>query len=106
MGNSWNTMMDPRFGRAGHFLIYDEEKDELNHFDNHEATQDAHGAGPKTAQKLYEYRPDVLVTGNGPGNNAATILKKTGMKIYIGAGEMTVRQAYEAYQKKKLKLFE
>jgi len=96
-GIAWDSPMDPRFGRAEYFLIYDEDKNELKPFDNRDSANDAHGAGPKTAQKLFEFNPDVLITGNGPGGNAATVLEKTGMKIFVGAGQMTVKEAYEAY---------
>lgn len=94
--------MDPRFGRSEYFLIYNEEKDELTHFDNRDSANDAHGAGPKTAQKLFEFSPDVLITGNGPGGNAATVLQKTGVIIYVGAGEMTVKEAFDAYKNNSL----
>ena len=97
-GTEWDSMMDPRFGRTEFILIYDEEKDELTNFDNRAIEGEAHGAGPKTAQKLFELAPDVLITGNGPGGNAATVLEKIGMKIYIGAGEITVKQAFDAYK--------
>ena len=98
-------MIDPRFGRTEYFLIYDEEKDELTHYDNRDSANDAHGAGPKTAQKLFEFNPDVLITGNGPGGNAAAVLEKTGVKILIGAGDMTVKEAFAAYRNNKLKEF-
>ena len=104
-GTSWDSAMDPRFGRTEYFVIYDEEKDELVHIDNRESANDAHGAGPKTTQRLFEFSPDILITGNGPGGNAATVLEKAGTKIYIGAGEMTAKEAYEAYGKKLLKEF-
>jgi len=102
-GTNWDSAMDPRFGRAEYFLIYDEEKDELTHFDNRDSANDAHGAGPKTAQKLFEFKPDVLITGNGPGGNAGTVLEKAGIKIFVGAGEMTVKEALEAYKSNALK---
>ena len=104
-GTEWNSIMDPRFGRTEFILIYDEEKDELSSFDNREIEGEAHGAGPKTAQKLFELSPDILITGNGPGGNAASVLEKAGMKIFIGAGEMTIQEAYEEYKNKVLKEF-
>lgn len=97
--------METRFGRSEYFLIYNEEKDELTHFDNRDSANDAHGAGPKTAQKLFEFSPDVLITGNGPGGNAATVLQKTGVKIYVGAGQMTVKEAFDAYKNNALQQF-
>jgi len=103
-GTEWDSMMDPRFGRTEFLLIYDEENDEFTHFDNTAIESVAHGAGPQTVQKLFEFNPDVLITGIGPGRNAATVLEKTGIKIYIGAGEMTVKEAFDAYKKDKLRI--
>ena len=103
-GTEWDSAMDPRFGRTEYFLIYDEKKEELIHIDNRDSANDAHGAGPKTAQKLFKFNPDVLITGNGPGGNAATVLERTGIKILIGAGEMTVKEAYNAYKNGELKM--
>jgi len=103
-GTTWDSAMDPRFGRTEYFLIYDEEKDELTHFDNRDSANDAHGAGPKTAQKLFEFKPDVLITGNGPGGNAGTVLEKAVIKIFVGAGEMAVKESFGAYKENKLNL--
>jgi len=101
-GTNWDSMMDPRFGRTEFLLIYDEEKKELTHFDNRAIEDEAHGAGPKTAQKLFELQADVLVTGNGPGGNAARILDNTKIKIYIGAGNLTIKEAFDAYKNNSL----
>ncbi len=102
-GTEWDSMMDPRFGRTEFFLVYDEEKDEFSHFDNREIANTAHGAGPQTSQKLFELNPDILITGNGPGGNAASALEQSNIKIYIGANDMTVKKAYDAYKNKKLR---
>lgn len=101
-GTTWDSPIDPRFGRTEYFLIFDEGNNKLSHFDNRSIVNDAHGAGPKTAQKLFELGAEVLITGNGPGGNAATVLEKSGTKIYIGAGEMTVKEAYAAYKENSL----
>lgn len=101
-GTGWDSHIDPRFGRTEYLLIYDEETDRLNAFDNREIVNEAHGAGPKTAKKLFELKADILITGNGPGGNAASILDKTGVKILLGAGDMTVKEAYDAYKKDEL----
>ena len=104
-GTEWDSMMDPRFGRTEYILIYDEEKDSFTSFDNRAIEGEAHGAGTKTSQKLFELSPDVLITGNGPGGNASTVLGRTGVKIFIGAGDMTVKEAYDTYKKNRLKEF-
>jgi predicted Fe-Mo cluster-binding NifX family protein len=101
-GTEWESKMDPRFGRAEFLLLYDDEKDEFLNYDNRNIAEVAHGAGPQTAQKLFDLHPDILITGNGPGGNAATVLERSDVKIYIGAGEMTVKQALNAYKNGEL----
>lgn len=101
-GTDWDSKMDPRFGRTEFLLIFDEEKNELVHFDNRAIEDVAHGAGPRTAQKLFELKADVLITGNGPGGNAASVLEKAGVKVFTGAGEVTVREALTAYENNTL----
>lgn len=104
-GTEWDSKMDPRFGRTEYILVYDDEKDELISFDNREIENEAHGAGPKTSQKLFEMGAQVLITGNGPGGNAATVLEKANVEIFIGVGDLNVREAYESYKNKELKKF-
>jgi len=104
-GTDWESKMDPRFGRAEYLLVFDEETEEFTHYDNREIENQAHGAGPQTAQKLFELKPDVLITGNGPGGNAATILEKMGLKIYIYKGAITIKKAFEDYKNNNLKEF-
>jgi predicted Fe-Mo cluster-binding NifX family protein len=104
-GTDWDSMMDPRFGRTEFILVFDEENGELIHFDNRGVEDIAHGAGPRTAQKLFDLKVDVLITGNGPGGNAASVLGKAGVEIFTGAGEMTVREALMAYKNNTLNPF-
>lgn len=104
-GTEWDSPVDPRFGRTQFFFIVDQETQEIQTYDNTASENAAHGAGPKTAQKLAEFGAQVLITGNGPGGNAGAVLKAAGTEIYVGAGEMTVREAYEAYQKGDLRRF-
>ena len=101
-GTGWESKMDPRFGRTEYILIYDENQDQFDTVDNRDIESVAHGAGPQTAQKMFELKPDVLITGNGPGGNAARVLAESGMKIFIGAGEFTVQEAYQKYKNGEL----
>jgi len=98
----WDAQIDPRFGRAAYLVLYDESTGNLESIDNSEAKEVEHGAGTATAQKVYDLKPDVLVTGNGPGNTAAAILKRLPMKIFVGAENRTLREAYQLYQDDKL----
>ena len=104
-GTEWDSMMDPRFGRTEFILLYDDEKKELSHYDNRAVERIAHGAGPQTAKKLFELNPDILLTGNGPGGNAAAVLKNSPVKVFVGAGDMTVKEALEAYKNGLLNSF-
>ena len=104
-GAEWTSEMDARFGRTEFFLIYDDQTKELTSFDNRSIEGEAHGAGTKTAQKLFELKANVLITGNGPGGNAGSVLEKIGVEIFIGAGDMTAKEAYKAYNENKLNKF-
>jgi len=102
-GTEWESQIDPRFGRTDYFFTYNEETEEVSTLDNRAIAETAHGAGPQTAQKLFELKPDVLITGNGPGGNAARVLAQGNVKIFVGAGGMTVKEAYDAYKNGALK---
>jgi len=104
-GVYWDSLMDSRFGRTEFILVYDDETKEFTNFDNRSISNEAHGAGPKTAQKLFELDPDILITGNGPGGNAISVLSQTNTKIYFGAGDMTVKDAYEKFKNNSLHIF-
>lgn len=98
-GTDWDSPMDPRFGRTEYFLIYDEESKELKAIDNSKAAKEAHGVGPQAAKIIFDQHAKVLITGNGAGGNAKTILEKTGIESFIGALNITVKEAYDAYKK-------
>ncbi len=105
-GKSWDSPMDPRFGRADILAVYNEEEDSFSAVSNTDAETMDHGAGLQAAKKVLELKPDILITGNGPGNKALEILKKSKVAIYIGAGDMTTREAYDAYRAGRLPKFE
>lgn len=102
-GTTWDSMIDPRFGRTENILLLDEECEELTAVTNGEVKDEAHGAGTATAQKIFDLNPDILITGNGPGETAAKALKNIKMKIYVDANDMTVLQAYDNYKNGKLR---
>jgi predicted Fe-Mo cluster-binding NifX family protein len=103
---SWDSPIDPRFGRTRYLLVYNTENKNLEAIDNTEADEASHGVGPVTAKKLFDTGADVLITGNGPGNKAAMVLQKTNLKIFTGAENFTVEQALAEYEKGNLNLFE
>jgi predicted Fe-Mo cluster-binding NifX family protein len=104
-GKDWDSKMDPRFGRTDYIFLFDDESEEILVEDNTDIQNAAHGAGPQTARKLFDLSPDVLITGNGPGGNASDVLKKAELKIFTGAQNMSVKEAYEAYKEGSLSAF-
>lgn len=103
VGTSWDSLIDPRFGRTENIVLYDEDSKELTSVDNSAVKNDAHGAGTATAQKIFELKPDILITGNGPGENAAKALKHINMRIFVDAHNLTVQQAYNNFKSGNLK---
>ncbi len=101
-GTTWDDQMDPRFGRADYLLVFDEKGEELTVVDNREQSEQEHGAGPRTAQKVVDVKPDVVITGNGPGGNASRALEAATLEMYVGAGGMSIKEAYEAFKAGKL----
>ena len=103
-GSDWDSQMDARFGRAEMFVILDDQSNELTTISNSETDGMEHGAGLQTSQKVLDLNPDVIITGNGAGNKALAILQKSDVKMYTGAGDMTLTEAYEAFKNNKLQL--
>lgn len=104
--DNMDSMMDPRFGRAKYLIMYDDETNQHLAVDNSESVNSAHGAGPLTAKKVYDLKPDVIITGNGPGDSAAATLKVANIVVYVGAGNLTVSEALQAFQQGKLEQIE
>ncbi|MEA3418563.1 MAG: NifB/NifX family molybdenum-iron cluster-binding protein [Campylobacterota bacterium] len=104
-GSGWDSPMDPRFGRMDILVTYDEEKEELVAVPNSETEAMEHGAGLQTAKKVLELNPDVIITGNGPGRKALEILHRSDVRMYVGAGEMSIKEAYEAFKNNELQKF-
>jgi predicted Fe-Mo cluster-binding NifX family protein len=102
LGKDWESIIDPRFGRADYIVVFDEELETLEVVDNSSVKDEVHGAGTATAQKVFAICPDVLITGNGPGGNAASALKQMNMKIYVNAHSLSLREAYIHYKNGKL----
>jgi predicted Fe-Mo cluster-binding NifX family protein len=98
--NSWDSMLDKRFGRSTGFMLYDEHSGVLSWYSNEDNMNAAHGAGTKAAQMVINSGAGVLITGN-VGPKAFEILKKTDIEIY-NAEAAPLRSIYHAYKQGKL----
>lgn len=92
-GKDLDSNVDPRFGRARYFVIYDMATDNLNIIDNVQNLQAAQGAGIQAAQHVANQNVKLVITGN-LGPKAYTTLNAAGIKIALWS-KGTVREAVE-----------
>lgn len=102
-GNTLESIMDQRFGRAAYFLIADPETMRFEAIDN-QATASAGGAGITAAQTLADKGVEAVITGN-VGPNAMNVLKAAGISIYRGT-PVPVRQNLESIKQGTLEKIE
>jgi predicted Fe-Mo cluster-binding NifX family protein len=99
-GNDLNAPLDPRFGRATQFLIYDTETAETVVVDNNQNLNATQGAGIQAAQNLAASGAEALVSGNC-GPKAFRVLTAANVAVYSTAAA-TVAEALELFKSGKL----
>ena len=98
-GKTLDSDLDPRFGRAVCFIIFDTETNMMEVYDN-EAAQAAGGAGGKAAQFMADHNVEVVISGNF-GPNATTALNAFGIAMYQSEPQI-ISEAVSAYQSGQL----
>jgi predicted Fe-Mo cluster-binding NifX family protein len=53
-GKTWDSVMDPRFGRIEYFFIFNEDNNEVKIIDNSKINQKVHGTRNMTVRETYE----------------------------------------------------
>jgi len=101
-GNTPESPVDPRFGRAAQFMLYDTETGAYEAVSNAESLDAAQGAGIKAAETLSRLGAEVLITGHC-GPNAFSTLRAAGIEVVQGAEGCTVAQALQKFQSGQLK---
>ena len=99
-GKTLDAEVDPRFGRATAFAIYDVERDEFELADNAQNLNAAQGAGIQAAQNVASKEVSFLLTGHC-GPKAFRTLSVAGIKVIIGV-KGTIRQAIDDFKADKL----
>lgn len=94
-GDSLDAQLDPRFGRASHFLIYDDETKKFEIVDNSQNLNATQGAGIQAATTLSKTGAHALVTGHC-GPKAFKVLNAASINIYPCQAK-TVAQALEQF---------
>jgi predicted Fe-Mo cluster-binding NifX family protein len=99
MGNTLDSQVDARFGRAANFIVVDTETMEFDCINN-DAAAAAGGAGISAAKTVADSGAKAVLTGNC-GPNAARTLAAAGVKMYANVGGI-VKDAIEAFKNGQL----
>lgn len=100
-GETLESPLEPRFGRAPRFLIYDNESKDIELVDNLQNMNAPQGAGIQAAQNVADKGVKCLVTGHC-GPKAFRVLSQAGIKVY-NTDISTVATALEALESGRLK---
>jgi predicted Fe-Mo cluster-binding NifX family protein len=95
-GRAPDSEIDPRFGRAACFLVFDTGSGAWQAVDNAQALSAAHGAGIQSAETVCRLGAGIVISGH-VGPKAFTVLAAGGVKIYQGDAR-TASEAVEAFQ--------
>ena len=98
--NNPDAEVDPRFGRAKCFMVYDKETGEFSDIDNTQNFEAAQGAGIQAAKAVIDTGAGTLISGH-VGPKAFAALNAAGIDMFTGA-KGTVREALESFEKGEL----
>ena len=101
LGETLESPVDQRFGRARFLVLYDTETEEWSVHDNQQNLNAAQGAGIQAGQKVSELGAQLVITGHC-GPKAFATLRAGNVEVYPGATG-TVKEAIDAFQSGKLK---
>ena len=93
--------VDPRFGRAGGFVLVDLETMATTYIDNGSAQILAQGAGIRAVENLIKAGAQILLTGQ-VGPKAFAALKATGVGVVQGLEALTVGAALDQFKAGRL----
>lgn len=91
------SKVDPRFGRAGWFLVVDTNTGAFKAVSNEQNINANQGAGIQAAEQVSRQEVSALITGNC-GPKAFRTLKAAGIKVYYGV-DGTVAEILEQFHK-------
>jgi predicted Fe-Mo cluster-binding NifX family protein len=100
-GSDLSAAVDPRFGRAQHFILFDSETGAFQAADNAQNLNAVQGAGIQAAQNAVELGAEVVLTGHC-GPKAFRTLQAAGVQVVVNAAG-TVAEALEKFKTGELK---
>jgi predicted Fe-Mo cluster-binding NifX family protein len=99
-GQGLEARVDPRFGRAAAFVLYDTESRTVQQVDNRQSLNAAQGAGIQAAEALMRLGAACLLTGHC-GPKAFRVLDSACIRVYTGVSG-TVGEAIAALEQGRL----
>ena len=95
-GTEMSDQVDPRFGRAKWFILFDTESGEHFALDNEQNLNAMQGAGIQAARNVQETGAEAVLTGT-VGPKAFMTLEAAGVKVCTGVSG-TVAEAVEKFK--------
>ncbi|MDD2562284.1 MAG: NifB/NifX family molybdenum-iron cluster-binding protein [Eubacteriales bacterium] len=99
-GKGQNPAVATSFGRAAHFLMYDDETGQYKILEN-AAMGSTGGAGIQAAQAIVDSGAEMLLTPQC-GNNAAKVLAAAGLRIYKTDPGLSAMENLKAFRDNEL----
>ncbi len=96
-GPSLDDMVDPRFGRAGGFVLVDVDGMTTEYLDNGASQTLPQGAGIETAERMSEAGVEVVLSGY-VGPKAFEALRAAGIKVCQNLDGITVGEAVRRFR--------
>ena len=103
-GSDMDAELDPRFGRAKHFILVDAEDGSFSAHDNAQNLNAAQGAGIQAAETVLRLGAEAVITGNA-GPKAFRVLSAGGVKVYL-CEKTTIAEAVRRFKAGELKVID
>jgi predicted DNA-binding protein (UPF0251 family)/predicted Fe-Mo cluster-binding NifX family protein len=104
-GPNLDSRVDPRFGRAGGFVVVDSQTMAFEYLDNGASQAMGQGAGIQTAELMAKHGVTVVLTGY-VGPKAFYALDAAGIQVGQNLENLTVGQAVEKFKKGEVAMAE
>lgn len=99
-GQTLDSALDPRFGRAHYFLLVDPEAGTVEVVENKQNLQLPQGAGIQAAQTVVESGAQAVLTGNC-GPKAFQVLQAARIPVAVGLAG-SIRKVLKRYKEGKI----
>ncbi len=99
-GENLDSLLDPSFGRARNFLVYDLQTQTFEIISNQQNLNAAQGAGIQSAQTIAKTGAQALITGHC-GPKAFRVLEAASIKVF-NTDASTVAEALMRYRADEL----